>query len=195
MTYDLEKKINDIYQTPSDINEHILTIVKYGSECKHITEMGVRGIVSTWGWLAAMPEKLIGYDLYPPSRYGGDLQSVYDTAAHVGVNFQFIQGDTLEITIEPTDLLFIDTWHVYDQLKQELTRHHSNVNRYICLHDTTSYEFENEGFNSDHSFGGELTKQGLWPAVEEFLHEQSGTWILRERYTNNNGFTILERVQ
>ena len=38
----LEEKINQLHQTPSDINEHIPTILKYGQECDHITEMGVR---------------------------------------------------------------------------------------------------------------------------------------------------------
>ena len=74
MILDLEQKVNQLYQTPSDINEHIPTIIKYGLECDHITEMGVRGILSTWGWLASAPkQKLISYDLYNPSKWGGDI--------------------------------------------------------------------------------------------------------------------------
>ena len=34
---------------------------------------------------------------------------------------------------------------------------------------------------------------GLWPAVEDFL-EKHPEWVLHERYTNNNGLTILKRV-
>lgn len=37
----------------------------------------------------------------------------------------------------------------------------------------------------------EITK-GLWPAVVEFL-EQNPEWYLKERFTNNNGLTILAR--
>ena len=33
---------------------------------------------------------------------------------------------------------------------------------------------------------------GLWKAVEEFLTENDN-WIIKERYTNNNGLTILEK--
>jgi len=47
MIYDLEQLVNQLYITPSDINEHIPAIIKYGSECETITEMGVRGIFST----------------------------------------------------------------------------------------------------------------------------------------------------
>ena len=40
MIYDLENLVNKLHQTPSDINEHFPAIIKYGSECDHITEMG-----------------------------------------------------------------------------------------------------------------------------------------------------------
>ena len=61
----LEEKINQIHRIPSDINEHVPTILQYGQECNHITEMGVRGILSTWAWLACEPkDKLISYDIH-----------------------------------------------------------------------------------------------------------------------------------
>ena len=85
---DLEEKINELYRTPSDINEHLPTIIKYGQECDHITEMGVRSVLSTWGWLAAAPKDgLISYDLYNPSRWGGNIKEVEDTAASYGLKF------------------------------------------------------------------------------------------------------------
>ena len=59
----LEHKLNQLYQTPSDINEHIPTLIKYGQECNHITEMGVRGIISTWAFLGSAPKKMISYDI------------------------------------------------------------------------------------------------------------------------------------
>jgi hypothetical protein len=34
---------------------------------------------------------------------------------------------------------------------------------------------------------------GLWPAVDEFLKNHT-EWTLHERFTNNNGLTILKRV-
>ena len=35
---------------------------------------------------------------------------------------------------------------------------------------------------------------GLWKAIEEFLNENKN-WRLLERRTNNNGFTVIEKVQ
>lgn len=44
--------------------------------------------------------------------------------------------DPLTSTQDPVDMLFIDTFHVYGQLRRELARHHGSVSRYIVLHDT-----------------------------------------------------------
>ena len=193
---DLEQKINKLHQTPSDINEHLPTIIKYGQECDHITEMGVRSVLSTWGWLAASPKtKLISYDLHNPSRWDGNIKEVEETAKAYGISFEFIEANVLEIDIEETDLLFIDTWHHYNQLKAELKRHSSKARKYICFHDTTSYEHHSEPSTSENSFKEELVwDKGLWDAVTEFLEENKDTWRLKERFTNNNGFTIIERI-
>ena len=193
----LEEKVNQLYNTKSDINEHLPTIIRYGQECDHITEMGVRSILSTWGWLAAAPKKkLISYDLQNPSTWGGNINDVIETANAYGINFEFIEADVLNIDIEETDLLFIDTWHHYNQLTAELKKHSNRVKKYICFHDTTSYEHHSEPTTSENSYSGELSwDKGLWDAVTEFLDANADTWRLKERFTNNNGFTIIERIK
>jgi hypothetical protein len=195
MIHNLEQLVNQLHGTPSDINEHMPTIIKYGNQCETITEMGVRGIFSTWGWLACAPKKLTCYDLHDPSKWGGDIQSVYDTAMAYGLNFEFKVADVLKIEIEETDLLFIDTWHAYDQLKQELKLHSNKVKKYICFHDTTSYEFVDESKGHENTWDGQSSGRGIWPAIEEFLEENKDTWQLKERFKNNNGFTIIERIK
>jgi len=186
----LQDKINELYSTPSDINEHFPVILKYGSKCNHITEMGVRSIISTWGWLACVPKKLICYDLEDPVKWGGNIQEVYDVAEKYGVEFNFIQANVLDIEIEPTELLFIDTWHSYIQLSQELIKHSEYVSKYICFHDSTSYETHDEPIN----FKYEASKFGVWTAIDEFLEINKNKWKLKERFVNNNGFTIIERI-
>tara|TARA_R110000822_G_scaffold20072_1_gene64797 strand:+ start:1214 stop:1804 length:591 start_codon:yes stop_codon:yes gene_type:complete len=196
MIFDLEQKIIELHTTPSDINEHFPTIIRYGQECDHITEMGVRSILSTWGWLASAPKNgLFSYDLHNPSKWGENIQSVYDTAEAYGIQFKFKEVDVLKLDIEETDLLFIDTWHHYNQLKAELKRHSNKVRKYVCFHDTTSYEHHSEPTTSENNFNEELRwDKGLWDAVIEFLDENKNTWKLKERFTNNNGFTIIERI-
>jgi hypothetical protein len=188
----IEQKFQEKVNTPSDINEHMNILFKYGSECSHITEMGVRGIVSTWAWLYAKPKKLIAYDLKNPSNWGGSLDEVEQYSNQLGINFNFYEADVLKIDIEDTDLLFIDTWHTYDQCKQELKLHAQKVNKYIIFHDTTTYEYSDESSGSVNSLDGVSSGKGLWPAIEEFLSENK-EWTILERYYNNNGLTILKR--
>ena len=109
-------------------------------------------------------------------------------------NLTFIEGDVLKLEIEETDLLFIDTWHCYDQLKEELRLHADKSRKYICFHDTTTYAHVSEPTTSEHRWVGSLTSnKGLWDAVTEFLEENKDSWELVKRYENNNGFTIIKR--
>ena len=195
MVIDLDQKIHQIYREPSDINLHIPAIIELAKECDTITEMGVRGIVSTWAWLAGNPKNgLISYDLVDPSNWGGKIEDVYETAEAYSIPFKFIETNVLEIEIEETDLLFIDTWHCYDQLKLELSIHSNKVKKYICFHDTTTYAHTNEPLTSDHNWEDNTTQgKGVWDAVTEFLLENDKIWELVERFENNNGFTIIKR--
>jgi hypothetical protein len=193
--HNLEQIVNQIYSTPSDINEHIPTLIEYASECDHITEMGVRAITSTWAFLGAAPKKLISYDIENPSKWGANIDLVYDVAKQYGLNYEFRKENVLGINIEETDLLFLDTWHAYCQLKAELELHSSKAKKYIIMHDTTSYELRDEPLTSENAWEGEPpTGKGLWAAVTEFL-ESTDEWELHKRFTNNNGLTILKRIK
>jgi len=164
----------------SDIHEHLPVLKKYASECDHITEMGVRGIVSTWAFLAGKPKKMISYDINNPAEYGANINEVYDNAGDT--DFKFIQANVSDIEIEETDLLFLDTLHVYRQLKKELELHSAKTRKYIIMHDTQSFGVRGAD-------GGE----GLRRAVNEFL-ESDNNWHIKEDLTNNNGLTILSRL-
>ena len=166
-------------KTPSDINEHLPVFYDYIKKCTHVTEFGVRDVVSTWAILKAEPIKAISYDI----AYNPNVAKAQQLAKENAINWQFIQANTLNIDIEETDLLFIDTLHTYQQLKNELYLHSNKVKKYIAFHDTTSF--------------GEVGEDGgigLWKAIEEFLNENKN-WRLLERRTNNNGFTVIEKVQ
>ncbi len=176
----LKDKYENLCNTPSDINEHLPTLKKYAEECKHITEMGVRGIVSTYALLMGKPKTLISYDInmcnWEPVR-----ELVKDDT-----NFEFKIGNTLDIEIEQTDLLFIDTLHNYRQLSRELLLHADKVNKYIIFHDTTSYELNGESYEGKR-------EEGIWPAILDFIHHNP-QWVIWERYTNNNGLTIIKKA-
>ena len=91
-----------------------------------------------------------------------------------------------------TDFLFIDTWHVYDQLIKELNMHSPKVKKWIALHDTETYG--EKGETSPYSIREKKEYLGLSYAVNEFLKNNINTWRLHEHYVYNNGLTILKRI-
>ncbi len=186
MVSTLEDIFNNKCKIESDINEHMPTLLKYAKECETITEMGVRWITSTWAFLTAKPKYLVSYDFQSPATWGSRIEDVYEMAKKNGVVYKFIEEDVLKVKILQTDLLFIDTWHAYEQLIKELKLHSGSVNKYIILHDTETFAFRDEpGYQESEDIGLEL-------ALNEFLHNNK-EWRLYEKFANNNGLTILKR--
>jgi hypothetical protein len=183
MTSDLEINYQTRCESPSDINQHLPTLKRYAEECEHITEMGVRWVVSTFAFMAGLPKKLISYDIDPLENWGFKTEEIVDLAKENGIEFQFKIANTLDLEIEETDLLFLDTDHTYNQVKGELSLHGNKSKKFIIFHDTTTFEFK--GMNGD--------TIGLWPAIEEFMSENPH-WVICERFYNNNGLTILKRI-
>jgi len=193
----LEQIYNEKCKSGSDINEHLPTLKKYSEECDHITEMGVRGAVSTYAFMMGKPKKLIGIDIESVERWGGDLNILKKVAKENNIEFEFILSDSVKIEIEETDLLFIDTEHNYLQLKTELIKHGNKAKKYLIFHDTVTF-----GYRDSNAYGhyvnlevidkDDNTKQGLIPAIEEFI-KNNPHWTIYEHYKNNNGLMILKR--
>jgi cephalosporin hydroxylase len=185
--YDYEQK------NISDINEHISTLYEYGLKCSHITEMGVRWVSSTWAFLYSNPNKLISYDIVKDAN----VNEVISLSKEYGINYEFIESDVLNINIEQTDLLFIDTLHTYNQLLSELKLHSTKVNKYIILHDTVSYgQIDEQVYNHASPIvkNMENNKTGLTNAINDFLLLDVGkTWFVSKEFKNNNGLTVLEK--
>ena len=100
----IKEKFELAKSTPSDINEHLDTLYELAKECNHITEMGVRNVVSTLAFMLRDPKKLIGIDLHTNKNV--------ENAKLLYPKWEFIQSDTNKIKIKETDLLFIDTLHI-----------------------------------------------------------------------------------
>lgn len=191
------------FHIPSDINEHLPILLAYGKHCKHITECGVRNITSSYAFAAALSgtseNKYILIDPYKSSQ----MDSFIELCHKESVNARFIEESDLKVQREKTDLLFIDTWHVYGQLKRELDYWESYVTKYMILHDTTIDAIYGESvresahYNIDEQvkssgFPREEITRGLQPAIEEFLAKNS-QWFVDIRLVNNNGLTVLRR--
>lgn len=188
----IDEKLEQAKHTRSDINEHLVTLKRYAETCDHVTEMGVRWVTSTWAFLAARPKRLVSYDISDCN-----IDEALKMGKEIGVNFDFRKLDVLKVEIEPTDLLFIDTYHAYPQLTMELTLHSPRTRKYIIMHDTTTYAYRDEGRYQGVSVlaSSGNGKAGLRPAIQDFLATPEGSnWLIREVFENNNGLTVLERI-
>jgi len=165
----IEEQYQEFCNTPSDINEHLPTLRKYYDECAHVTEIGVRGCVSLHAALASKAKKVVAID-------------ILNVAVPICDKLDFICANDLEIEIEPTDFLFIDSLHTYKQLKAELNLHSKNVRKYIGGHDTFMFGASSE----------DGTTPGLLQAIAEFLSENKD-WAICYSTNNNNGLTILSK--
>jgi hypothetical protein len=198
----IEEKYIFNCKNPSDINEHLPTLKKYADECSHITECGVRFVVSSYAFALSLKgkenNKLVQADI---KKYAQNF-TFEKECVNENVNMVFYEQSDLECPLEKTELLFIDTWHIYGHLKRELARWNTYVIKYIILHDTTTDAIHGETIrvgwdpkkqSLETGIPAEEITKGLWPAIEEFLVEHP-EWKIKERFINNNGLTILERI-
>uniref|UniRef100_A0A7S4RC99 Class I SAM-dependent methyltransferase n=1 Tax=Alexandrium monilatum TaxID=311494 RepID=A0A7S4RC99_9DINO len=201
-----------------DISEHVSTLRLYASRCRSVSEIGVRKGASTWALMLGLhdaddegarsgaggprgewaPKVHLAYDLDPFVHQGKARQ----LAVQLGIRYRFQQADSLELELEESDLLFIDTFHAYPQLRRELRRHAPRVRRYIILHDTTvdanvsecrrSLDIDCASLAAKLGCTMDEVHRGLWPAVQELLAE-APEWRLLRRYEHNHGLTVLHR--
>ncbi len=166
-------------RTTSDINEHLPMLYFLAQQCDHVTEFGVRTGASTLAFLHGLqgrPATLRSYDIN--DQFG--VQELLTRWTRVEWTFSICS--TVAISrIEPTDLLFVDTLHNYDQVSQELALHGEAARRWIVFHDTETF-----GVTGDD--GG----RGINLAIDEWL-EAKPEWRIVYRTHRNNGLTVIER--
>ena len=132
--------------------------------------------------------------------------NVYELVAAgklVNVDIKYEWTTDLHLEVDGMyDLTFIDTWHVYGQLKRELDKFSKITKKYIIMHDTTVDGIRGESVRGqsnikqqsiDSGFSVEEITTGLQKAILEFL-ETNVNWKMHQIYTNNNGLTILRRI-
>lgn len=147
------------------------TYTRYAQQVNSIVEFGVYTGLSTCAWLTGQPKKLRSYDI--TDSYLSVLDEFHHAAQQIDCDFEFAIGNSLEIDIEPCDLLFIDTVHKYDHCLAELDRHGKQAGRYIILHDPSDWP-------------------GVFQATIQWLH-YNRDWHIVEHCNRGSGLLVLER--
>ena len=200
--------------TPSDIFMHLDVLKGLSSSCSSILELGTRSCVSSWAFLMGlaagnespsenMLKTLISNDL----EYHPNVRDVQAIAKKVGVCFNFVQKNDLTLDavdfdgLPEFDIVFIDTWHIYGQLRRELEKFHNFATKYIILHDTDIDAVYGESVRMGHdisemakasSYSPEEITQGLRRAIIEFLQTHQN-WFELLTIHDGIGLTVLAR--
>lgn len=155
----------------------ILAIAK---EVDHITELGVHKCNSIYGWLAGEPKKVVGVDIKSQPEWEVLKEIVADTT----LNLELIISNDLEVVLEETDLLFIDSLHTYNHVCALLRIHQEKVKKYIVLHDV---------YTIDGTVGKGKIGPQLHKAVMRFL-DITDEWK-EIKHTRDCGLFFMERVK
>lgn len=192
-------------EEPTDVRDHLLDHVRLATDCEIVMEIGVRGMTSTWAILRGLSrnqktvKKYIGVDLYYPADW--TWQNFENVCVESNIACTFLGQNDMSLVpseIGPVDMLFIDALHTYCHVLYELITFHSNVRKYIALHDTSApWGTEDEPYSGDYSEYPEwfdTSKRGVFTAVLDFL-AMYPEWSLTLKKGNSFGYTLLERVQ
>jgi hypothetical protein len=208
------KKFRGLCNTASDINEHLPTLFRYAKQCNSAIELGVRGCISSWAIAAGLLENKNGIRkrMFMNDTQACQIGEFIDAVEPLNIDVKYEWKNDLEVQFEKGemyDLVFIDTWHVYGQIKRELAKYSAVCSKYIIMHDTTVDEIDGEtvrqyGYNYQHAYSvaTELAAQsgipreeilkGMWWGIQEFL-AANPEWYIKDRYFNNNGLMVLAR--
>lgn len=196
----LMKEYHQFCMMKNEINEHLPTLYALAKEVNSIVELGVCQGKSTRALLAS-GTKLRSYDVWIESR----VLELFEYAKSIGNDVEYIQKNSVKTEIEECEMLFIDSWHHYYQLRKELKLHADKVTKYLVFHDTVSCGSSGEDWKSwgngskieYESLCNDLDTDkidniGINSAIFEFLSDHP-EWRVKKHYKNNNGLTVLER--
>jgi hypothetical protein len=191
----------------SDINEHVETLYNYALQSKSVLELGVSEGNSSWGLLKGLCDNTSNDKIFIQCdicEFCDNVENVSKIANENHITHKYYSMSDLDLDLNGMtfDLTFIDTWHVYGQLKRELEKFSPITNKYIIMHDTEIdgivgesvrcnwdlKEYANKFGWTEEEVGG-----GLLQAVNEFI-ETYPEWKMIYQVRNNNGLTIFERV-
>ena len=197
-----------------DIAEHLPVLRRMCADpdTRSCTEIGVRRAFATYAFVSAAMARLRDAPAGappPPTIQLHDMvihPEVRELVAFLhaecpALDIQWVEGDDLTTPIAPADVVLLDTWHTYKQLRQELRLVASGairVRRALALHDTFSFAGHDEklpGRNKvpvdEQLYDGVEPDKGLRPAVDRFLGENRGAWRMLDDRENCAGLAIL----
>ena len=101
------KLFNDKSIKPSDINQHLPTLLEYTKKCNSVVECGVRDVVSSYAFgLGLIGNPNNSYTLIDPYK-SSQINGFLNLCKAEGINARFVEESDIKCPLVETDLLFI----------------------------------------------------------------------------------------
>lgn len=161
---------------PRDLDKHLDKLSELAAQCGHATELAHRR-ESTIALLAAEHVNSYNAEIDPVLTRLVDL-----FPARLDLTNFKLDGPLPDI--QDTDLLFLDTIGTAPRLYSELQKYHSQVSRYIVVHDTQLYRDRGEDSTPQrptpgllHALRQFMTEHPEWSVIYH-THEQYGLTVI-----------------
>lgn len=175
------QELYDSFNSLENSDWYVGPLIEFATKCETITEFGIFQGKTIAAFLTTTPKRIIAYDI--------DL-SFYDP-----VVFDRVKGETVLNVIRanslgfesatPTDMVFLDTRHVYEHVKKELQLHTNCVSKFIAIHDTEYPPPEKRQIHYT-AYLDKLVKDAVFEFVK--LNPQ---WKIKYQTTEKSGLIVL----
>ncbi len=174
---------------PRDLEQHLPKLRELASKCEHVTEISKRR-ESTVAFVAAGVTTINSFnqepDLLHRTLHEVVARNTRDRSGKLGPGTHMIKtaffSDSLQLQIEPTDLLYIDSIHHAERLRAELNKYAALVRRFIILRGTGAF-----GINSEGGVGN-----GLFEAIKWYVMDHP-EWFICYHTQVEYGLTVLSK--
>lgn len=127
-----------------NINEHLPLLYMLSLDSDSVVEFGIDRGVSTSALIAGqdtrislgLPASYHGYDVR--QECAGEVERLMQTCAR-SLACVYTKASSTSIPAVSTDMLFIDSLHTEEMIRQELALHLGGVRKYVVLHDTVAF--------------------------------------------------------
>lgn len=177
---ELDEMYNTVCRTSGPLSKHCPKIYEIAKKCHHITELAIKTDEVAISILATKPSK---FHIYRENKAPlEEIKKKIEKIVPKNTELKLYLGQSLDLQIELTDMLVINTFHAATRLKTELLKHAGNVNRYIVF--PSIYAFAKRG--EDGSVPGPVD------AILDFIKENP-EWSICYKTKRSSGIIIIER--
>ena len=156
----------------SDFHEHVQTLKELADGCDVVAELSTWNKPAVVALAASAAKRVVSYAPRPKADWKR-------LAAFCGDRFSGVSG--IPATVEPCDLLFLDTEHTMATVYAQLANNAAVVRRYFVVHTTSVY-----------GETGDDGSPGVLGGVRKFLSEHP-EWTSVRHDPNNYGLIVLSR--